>query len=222
MKVKLLALGLIAGSVLNAGVSSALVLANFKTVESPVSMVMPAQYFSAEIRIESSEDDWSVKLAGIDDARRSLIEAAGKEGFQVKIDRALVFTQHYDSFSFSKSSDHDALSDVLLLAPLDERTNLIQVVKRFRAVITGLKPAKRVSVSLGSLFLALENPEDYRMELLKKIRAHVDATAKAVSDGSDYSISGLDGRVQVRQSGERSVEVYIPFQVVYSQKKNGG
>lgn len=222
MKIKLLILGLFVSSALNAEISSAIVLANFKSVESPVCVVVPAQYLSAEIRIESNEDDWGVKLAGIDEARRLLIEAAGKEAVRVKIDRALVFTQHYSSFSFSKSSGHDALSDVLLLAPLDDRTNLIQVVKKFQSIIAGMKPAKRVSVSLGSIFLAVEDPESYRSELLKKIRAHVDSTAKAVSDGSEYSISGLDEPVQVRQSGERAIEIYIPFRVVYSQKRNGG
>ena len=221
MKIKFFVLGLITCSALKADISSVLVLANAKSVESPVSITVPAQYLSAEIRIESNEDDWSVKLAGIDDARRSLLEAAGKEGFQVKIDRALVFTARYSSFPFSRVPDHEAVSDVLLLAPLDERTNLIQVVKRFRTLIAGLKPAKKVGVSLGSLFLAVDNPENYRAELLKKIRAHVESTAKAVSDGSEYAISGLDEPLKVRQSGERNIEIYIPFRVVYSQKKSG-
>ncbi len=222
MKPKLFALLLISSSALNAGITSAIVLANLKPTDSPVSISVAAQYLSAEIRIDSDEDDWSMKLASIDDARRLLIESAGKEGFQVKIDAALIFTQSYSSFSFSKSGSHNAVSDVLLLAPLDDRTKLIQVVKKFRGVIAGIKPSKKVSLSLGSISLALENPESYRGDLLKKIRAHIDFTSKAVSDVSDYSVSGLDDLVQVRQSGERNIDVYIPFRVVYSNRKNHG
>ena len=48
---------------------------------------------------------------------------------------------------------------------------------------------------------------------------HIEASAKILSDAPDYFVSGLDGPVRVRQKGERELEVFLPFQVTYGQKK---
>src|SRR5687768_14408074 len=85
-------------------------LALGKESESPVSISVPAQYLAAEIRIESVEEDWGMKLTGIGDARAQLAAAATKESYALRIDRALVFEQRYSKFSFSSSSggSHDS------------------------------------------------------------------------------------------------------------------
>ncbi|MDD2762373.1 MAG: hypothetical protein PHE83_00200 [Opitutaceae bacterium] len=220
MKTILVALALSFTATLHAGSGSYLVLASYRPAESPVSIAVPAQYLAAEIRIESDEDDWALKLSGIEEARRMLTSAAEKEGFRVRIDQALVFVTSYSKFSFSSSrGSQEALSDILVLAPLSEKTDLIQIVKKYREIISDLKPAKKVKISLGSIYLALENPEELRADLLKKIRVHVEASAKLLSDTPDYVISGLDEPVRVRQKGEREVEVFLPFRVTYGQKK---
>jgi len=72
MKIKLLVLGLMAGSALNAGVSSALVLANFKAVESPVSMKVGKGGNMTPIASSSLS---TLKYAIIPDARRAFILA---------------------------------------------------------------------------------------------------------------------------------------------------
>jgi hypothetical protein len=105
------------------------------------------------------------------------------------------------------------------MAPLGEQTDLIRIVKQFHSIISELKFARKVRISIGSVYLALENPETLRSDLLTKIRAHIDASAKLLSDSPDYFVSGLDEPLRVRGMSEREVEVYLPFRVTYSQKK---
>ena len=181
---------------------------------------MPAEFLATEVRIESQNDDWATKLAEIQEVRQALITAAQKEKYQVRIDQALVFEGRYNSFSFSSSSTTvESFSDVLVLAPINGNSNLIEIAKGFRGVVSGLKTPKKVKVSVGNVFLALENPEDKRTELLKKTRAHIDATAKAMAEIPDFLVTGLDEPIHVRQAGERDVEVYLPFRATYTQKK---
>ena len=150
MKIILAALALLFTATLHASGGSYLVLASYRPAESPVSIAVPAQYLAAEIRIESEEDDWALKLSGIEDARRLLTSAAEKEGIKVRIDQSLVFVTSYSKFSFSSSRGaQEALSDILMLAPLSENTDLIQIVKKFRSIISDLKPAKKVKQALA-------------------------------------------------------------------------
>jgi len=205
---------------LHASETSILVLANHRGSASPVAISVPAQYLTTEVRIECDEDDWAMKLSGIEETRHMLAIAAEKEGFKLRIEQAVIIEQSYRKFSFSSSdSSRDAISDVLIMAPLNEQTNMIQCVKRFQYLVSGLKLAKKIRVSLGSINLALENPEGLRSELLKKIREHVEASGKLLLDSSDYLISGLDEPIQVRQKSEREVEVFLPFHVTYTQRR---
>jgi hypothetical protein len=220
LKPLLVTLLTLCASVLQAGSTSFLVLANYRPAESPVTVVVPAQYLASEIRIECDEEDWALKLSGIEEARHLLSTAAEKEGFRLRIDQSLVFTTSYSKFSFSSSGgSQDAVSDVLLMAPLNGQTDLIQIVRQFRSMISGLKFPRKIRASIGSVYLALENPESLRPDLLKKIRAHIEASAKLLSDSPDYFVSGLDEPLRVRGTSEREVEVYLPFRVTYSQRK---
>jgi len=211
---------LLFSAALYAGSDSPLVLANFRGPESPVSISAHAQYLTAEIRIECDEDDWSTKLTAIEETRHLLALSAEKEGFKLRIEQTVIFQNSYRKFSFSSSGgSSDAVSDLLIMAPLDEQTNMTQVVRRFHAVVSGLKTAKKIRVSLGSISLALENPESFRTELLTKIRQHVETSANLLLDSPGFLISGLDEPVRVRQTSEREVEVFLPFRVTYTQKR---
>ena len=209
-----------AGSPSSASSSVFIVVASSRAEETPISVTVPANYLAVEIRIESDETDWSIKLAGIEAARRELAAAAAQQNFRLRIDRALIFQPRYQKLSFSSSSgsggQHDAYSDILLLAPIDEKTDLVPLVGRIHSLVTGLKSAKKVSVISGSLFLALENPESHRADLLAKIRAHVELTSRALANAASVTVTGLDGPLRLRQSGERQISVYLPFQAAYT------
>ncbi len=203
-----------------AGASAVLVLANYRAAESPVAITVPAEYLAAEVRIDCEEEDWALKLAGIAETRTLLTRAAEQNGFSLRIEQALVFQTSYSKFSFSSSSGaRNAVSDVLLLAPLGEQADLVQVVRKFQTLVAGLRPPKKVRVSMGDIALAVADPETHRTELLQKIRAHVEASAKLLTDSTEYHIGGLDEPVRTRQSGEREIELYLPFRVTYSREK---
>lgn len=189
--------------------------------ETPVALSVPADYLALEIRIESDEADWGLKLAGIEEARRLLLAAAQREKFQVRIDRALVFHPRGQKYSFAISgggpAQHDAYSDILLLCPIDEQTDLVPLVQRMRSLVSDLKPGKKTGVNPGNLFLALDQPERHRAALLGLIRTHVETTARALYDAPAYTLTGLDEPLRLRQSGERHIDVYLPFRATYGR-----
>jgi hypothetical protein len=190
-----------------------------RPAESAVSVTVPAQYVAARVRIECDEDDWGAKLQGIEGTVRTLAAAAEKEGLKLKVEQPAAFRDTYGKLSFSSSRSQEGFADVLLLAPLKEQTRLSPPVKQFSSIVAGLKPAKKVGVWITAIQLGIENPEEHRKELLRKIRSHVEESSRLLTAGLDYEISGVDEPVRVRQSGERTVEVYLPFRVTYAQKK---
>jgi hypothetical protein len=181
---------------------------------------MPAKYLAVDLKIEADEDDWGQKLAAVEEARKWLTAAAEKEGFKLQVQLPLMIPQRYSGFSSKAVKDFDVASEAILLAPLNDRSELLQIVRQFRTLTMGFKSSRKAKITMGDLALAVEDPEKVRNELLKRIHDHVEATGNVLFGSSEKTISGVDEVVKVRQAGEKTVEIYLPFRVNYRQKKN--
>lgn len=191
--------------------------------DSPVSIIVPARMLSAEIRIESDSQDWQSRLGKIDEARQFIKNAAESAGFSVRIEQPLI--GHHPKFSgFSAPSQRAPgpnSADMVVSCALDSKSDLIRIVQQIEGILSRLSVEDRGFVSIGRIYLTIDNPESLRSELLRQIRVYVEGTAKALSDSAGYSITGLEQPVQVRPWGEHDVEAFIPFSVTYGQPKTG-
>jgi hypothetical protein len=183
-----------------------------KSTDSPVALVVPAQLLSAEIRIESEGTSWESRLVKIGLARQYILNAAAAEGLSARVDQPLI--SHHPLFGGSTNA-----TDMIISASIDDKSDMVKIVQRFEGIVARLSVENKVSVSIGRIFLAVENPESFRGELLRQIRTYVEGTAKSLSDAPNYAITGLEQAVQARQLGDRDIEVFIPFSVTYGPLK---
>jgi hypothetical protein len=204
-------------------------LASNNATPSLVAITVPAQYLVAEIDLSFHENDWDLREAAIKTTRDTLATLAKQNGCKLEFQQPLSYQKNYDKFYLSSSSGNpqlrETLSDVLLLAPINEQTDLRQIVRRFQTLTLAANFPPKVSVKLDRFRLAVEDPESFRPELLKKIKAHVEDTAKILTRPgahaltTDYRITGIDGPVQVRPKGERELELFLPFSATYEREK---
>lgn len=183
--------------------------ASGKPVDSPVSIIVPAQILSAEIRIESEGTSWESRLSKIDEARQFIRSAAASEGFSANAEQPLI--SHHPEYGGSVNS-----SDMIISSSIDSKSDLVKIIQRYEGIVSRLGVGNRVSASIGKIFLSINNPESFRIELLRQIRIYVASTSKTLSDSPNYTITGLEQSVQLRQWGERDLELFIPFSVAYS------
>ncbi len=188
---------------------------------SPVVLAVPADYFAADIEIRVDESDWLARLDAIDQTRRALSQAAIAAGFILHVDRPLTMRPEYGKSSYvSFSSGADRVyqpgADLRLLAPLSTDANPLELLRKMKALLDGLKVSKKTSVQIGDLRLAIDDPESHRMNLLAAIQRHLQATRVAMGANYAPTISRLDTPLIVSQLDERTVGVCLAFETSYA------
>jgi hypothetical protein len=185
-----------------------------KPADSPVSIIVPAQILSAEIRIESEGTSWETRLSKIEGARQFIRSAAASEGFSANAEQPLI--SHHPQYGEGPGS-----ADMVISSSIDSKSDLVKIIQQYEGIISRLNVENKVSVSLGKIFLSVDNPESFRHELLRQIRIYVESTSKTLLDSSNYTVTGLEQAVHLRQQGERDVQLFIPFSVAYCKPKSG-
>lgn len=221
-KLALLALAAAAARA-EASSSNSLVLVGAFERKSAITLQVPAQALVFQVQVRTSSDEWEVKLQEMETARSQLVAAATKQGFRVQVSQGVVLEQGYGKgfsslVSSAGRSEIDVRSNLLLVAELTERSDLVDLVRRARVLLTRTPLPKGVSLGIGEVKLGIEEPEKFRPQLMQKIREHIGECAAALGAGVDVEVTGFEEPIMTRQVGERSVELSLPVRVNYTRK----
>lgn len=188
--------------------------------KSAIRLEVPADVLTFQVQILSSTDDWEVRLSEVESAREVLRTLAEKQGFRLVALQGVRLDQGYGKlFSSSGRSEIDVKSSVLLVAPLEARSDLVELMRRARVLLTRSALPKGVKLALGEVRLGLEDVERHRAALLKKVREHIDLTSGALGSHTEIEVTGLDEPLVLRPAGERGVELSLPLKVTYMRKE---
>lgn len=210
---------MVAGLRAQSSASLALVGGPLTERRNAVGLEVPAEALTFQVQILSATDDWEVRLSEVESAREMLRALAEKQGFRLVALQAVRLDQGYGKvFSSSGRSEIEVKSSVLLVAPLDARADLVELMRRARVLLTRSSLPKGVKLTLGEVRLGLEDVERHRASLLKKIREHIDLTSSALGPLTDIEVTGLDEPLALRPVGERGVELSLPLKVTYTRK----
>jgi hypothetical protein len=209
------------GAVERALASSAgsIVLAGPFAKKHPVALTVPAEVLAFQIQLSSGADDWEARLQEVDAVRTQLAENAAKHGFRLQTVQAVLLNPTAGKFLSSYGAGElEVKSSILLVADLNEKSDLVELVRRARLLVARLPLPKRVTLGLGEAKLGVQDPEKFRLQLLKKVREHIDANVQALGHDVEVAISGLDESVHAQQIEERDVELSLPLSVTYTRK----
>jgi hypothetical protein len=84
---------------------------------------------------------------------------------------------------------------------------------RVRQFIATIEMPGKSTHALGQLQLAVDNPEQYRKELMEKISQDVAFVKTAIRAKGKAFIKGLERPVLVRQLDDRNVELFINYEL---------
>ncbi|HSY19057.1 MAG TPA: hypothetical protein VK815_12010 [Candidatus Acidoferrales bacterium] len=221
MKALMIALSLMTATFqATAGISSGpsddslYVLAVFETKNVAVSLAMPADFVSVPIRITSDQKNTALAYEESHQAIELVVQKARETGQFRTSTRVVSLTQYKSSFGISSGpwNQPAASADIYLLVPLTKKQdNIFDAGAAAARFVEALHLPGKVRCELGSLQLAVENPEQYRTKLLGAIAEQVKATQAAVAPKSIVKLDGLESSVIVRQAGDRNVELLINY-----------
>ena len=184
------------------------------------SLTVPAEFVSVPIRITSEQKKTATSY---DESREAIamISRKAEESGRFKVKSGVVeLTQRRSAFGISSGSwcQPAALADVYLLVPLtEEHGDIFAAGAEAARFVESLTLPGKIECELGTMQLALENPEQYRSKLLQMIAQQIADTRDAL-DGFSFSVrlGGLESPVYVRQVNDKEVEVFLDYAMTFS------
>ncbi|WNC68174.1 hypothetical protein RI845_16810 [Thalassotalea nanhaiensis] len=121
------------------------------------------------------------------------------------------------SFSISRSYGRNSESKFYILAKLDDSKDIYSATQEIYNFISQIEIPEDTNLRLGNTSLALASPEQYRSQLLNKIKAEINSTKEVLGTEYKVSISGIENPVIVRQKNDKQVTVFIDYQIQLNQ-----
>ncbi len=116
-----------------------------------------------------------------------------------------------------RKSANASSSSINLYYTLNENNNIYDAADVINGFLQQIKPPRSVSYNLSNINLAVQDPQQYRAQLLGVISEEIKLTKKALSGGYKAVISGLENPVTVRQKNERQVVLFIDYKLQFDQ-----
>jgi hypothetical protein len=209
-----------------AGISSVsgdlVVLALSEPRRVAVALTMPADFVSAHIRVTSDQKNTATAY---EESRQAieLISKTAKQQGQFRISAGVVsLSQHKGGSGISSGSwsQPAAAADIYLLVPFTkERDNIFAAGAEAARFVEALHLPGKVRCELGTLRLAVENPEQHRAKLLGQIAQAATKTRDAFYTDASIKVEGLESSVMVRQADDRNVELFLDYSLSISTAK---
>jgi hypothetical protein len=90
-------------------------------------------------------------------------------------------------------------------------------IARLREFVASVEKAGRTEIEpLGDIGLSIIGPEQYRYEIIRKIAEEKTRIIEAMQADCDFSIGGLEGRVEWERTSVSEVTLYIPYGIEIS------
>ncbi len=186
-----------------------------------ISLTVPADYVSVPVHVTSQEKDTATSYENTREAIATITQKADESGiFKVQTGVAEL-TQRRKGFGISSGSwaQPAAGADLYVLVPLSEdRDDIFAAGADAARFLDSIVLPEKIECELGNLQLAVENPEQYRSKLLKRMVQQLTDTIGATGDafGRNVKLEGLESPVYVRQVNDKEVEVFLNYSLTMS------
>ncbi len=177
-----------------------------------VSLEKDADYVAMSLTVQSSQKEPNARFAEIKQAQ-SLIIAKAKDQPGIVIHKGPISLSPQPMSKLSSYSQ-SSTAQLHVMTRLDHKSDVYTCASRVRQFLDSITMPGKSEHSLGQIQLAIDNPEQYRQELLKKILADVAFVKKTMRTSGTVSITGLEQPVLARQANDQKVELFINYSMM--------
>jgi len=218
------------GTVLSAvaGISSGLiggpmvVLAERTPKNVAVSLTIPADFVSVPVRLTSEQRNTAAAYEETRQALELITRKARESGlFQTSMG-VVSLSQDRRGYGLSSGSWNQpaASAEVCLLVPLSTNiTNIFTAGVEAARFIEALSLPGKTKCELGTLQLAVANPEQYRPKVLGLILDEIKKTRETMAPQGGVKVTGLESPVFVQQVDDRHVSLFMNYSFSVSEDK---
>ena len=179
-----------------------------------ITLPKKADFVSMPLSIHSKQKDTNNRFSEIKQAQQIIMNAAkGNPNIIIHKGRISLSPKPVSKMSSISFSGYDRSSEAQLyiMAKLDDNTDIYKASSNIRKFIDSISMPGKSSSSLGSIQLAVQNPEKYRKELLEEISKDMSFVKSTIGATGNISITGLEQPVLVRQVDDQMIELFINY-----------
>lgn len=205
----------------HAGSKSLVVIAAQGQRPVAATIIRKADFVTCPIALSSDKKEPEERFADIQSALR-MIASAAEQNPKIRIHSGPVTLsgETQSSFSLSKlSSGYDSASTARLhiLVPVaDGKPDVFAGGLTIKQFVAGIKFPEKIDCRLGQIQLALDNPEQYRPEILKAVADNMKLARETLALQGEIHVSGLATPVMARQADDENIELYINYSLSLS------
>ena len=212
MRLTLLAVILALSQFAHAGSSSVVIAIGYNPYAPTVRLQLPADYVAVPITIQNDSKDPIKRSDEIEKTFRSITEKL-KQHPDISVKPGVVSLSPREQSTLKSYSGYDGGSSAQLyvLGTLKQETNVFSVTKRIYQAVSTIPLGDGTKITLGNTALGLNEPEQYRNQLLKLISKSISETKKSLSFAGSVELDGLENPVAVMQLNEKEVVLFINY-----------
>ncbi|MEJ2407207.1 MAG: hypothetical protein P8171_23570 [Candidatus Thiodiazotropha sp.] len=201
-----------------AGISTIVIAYGAGDVPVSCSMDINAEYVAMSVSL-SSDAKYPSERAKLISKLQSVISSSASSDPNIEFQQGIISLspQEKSSFSISSSYSRNSGSSFYLLSKLSNEKGVYAATQDIYSFIERIQKPADTSLSLGNTSLAVRTPEQYRNQLLEKVKDEIILTKKILGSGYKVSISGLENPVVVRQKDDKQVTVFIDYRIELSE-----
>jgi len=218
MKTKLAVVVCCAAVSVFAGTESHLVIAYGGTRNVAACLRRKADFAVMPLTITSDHRDPGRRVTDVEQVRDAILKLAEKdEGIEVRAGIVRLSPEpggKFGSFSaLSHTADSDrSQADLHVLTRIGE-PGLFKAAKRLQTFVDQIKLPDKTWIRRNELSLAMEDPEQFRQEILALIAEDIRALNKTMGVQGRVGLHGLEEPVLVRQASTDQVELFINYRM---------
>jgi hypothetical protein len=175
-------------------------------------LIKKADYLSVPLTVSSKQKDPSDRFSEIRKAQDLIVSQALKHP-DLFVHKGTISLSPRPRSKLSYSSGGSSKARFHLLTKLKQEEDVYESAIRVRQFIATIEMPGKSTHALGQLQLAVDNPEQYRKELMEKISQDVAFVKTAIRAKGKAFIKGLERPVLVRQLDDRNVELFINYEL---------
>ncbi|NLB54897.1 MAG: hypothetical protein GX811_03885 [Lentisphaerae bacterium] len=208
---------LILTSAVYSGTGSLVVIASSGQGNVAAGITRKADFVACSVSLSSDKKTPEEKFTDIQ-ATIKMITNAARQNPKILVHSGPVTLSGDNASSFSAKSlifsswDSYSVARLTILVPIkDGNPNIFGgglIIKQF---FDGIKFPDKTKCVLSQIYLAVENPEQYRQEVLKAIADSIGQVKEALGKDIDFQLTGLANPVTVQQIDDENVNLFINY-----------
>jgi hypothetical protein len=180
-----------------------------------ISIIRAPDCLAIPVKITSDQKDPKIRFKEIKEARDLLIKTCDNNKIVTFYSGPVYLSPVSKSFLKSSYSSYrsSVANNHLIVSLADQKIDIFDAAVMIARLVKAINTPGKASYQLSRIELGVENPEKYRVELVKMIVEDIKKIKNNINSTEKVIISGLESPVLIRQVNDTEVELFLDYEL---------